>query len=95
MPASSDATALFDWVSAVAAELGISDAVDADAIVDTILDMTADVAHEVSRPGAPVTAFLLGLAAGRAGDPKLAARELAETVRKMAGSWKDDVPQAS
>lgn len=88
MPASSDATALFDWATAVAAELGIEDAVDHDAIVDTVLDLTADVAHNVSRPGAPVTAFLVGIAVGRAEDPKAAAREYATTIAKLSEGWR-------
>ena len=52
-----------EWVTAVRQELGLEDTVDADALVDKVLDLTADVAHGVSRPAAPVTAYLLGLAA--------------------------------
>ncbi|SHL20688.1 hypothetical protein SAMN05443637_1217 [Pseudonocardia thermophila] len=88
MPATSNATALFDWVTSVAAELGIEDAVDPDSIVDTVLDMTADVAQTVSRPSAPVTAYLLGIAAGRSTDPKAAARELATKVTALSGGWR-------
>lgn len=88
MPASSDATALYDWVASVAAELGIEDAVDHDTIVDTVLDLTADVAHNVSRPGAPLTAFLLGIAAGRADNPKSASRDLAAKLAKLSEEWK-------
>ena len=87
MPASSEATALYDWVASVAAELGIEDAVDHDTIVDTVLDLTADVAHNVSRPGAPLTAFLLGIAVGRADKPKVASRDLAAKVTKLSEEW--------
>jgi hypothetical protein len=90
MPASSEATALYDWVASVAAELGIEDAVDHDTIVDTVLDLTADVAHNVSRPGAPLTAFLLGIAAGRADNPKVDSRDLAAKVAKLSEEWKID-----
>ena len=31
----------------------------------TILDLTRDVAHQVDRPAAPMTASLLGIAVGR------------------------------
>lgn len=34
---------------------------------DLVLDLARDVAHGVARPAAPLTTFLLGLAAGRAG----------------------------
>lgn len=90
MPASSDATALSDWVTAVSMELGLDDAVDSDGIIDTVLDLTSDVAHHVSRPGAPVTAFLVGVAAGRAADPKVAARDLAAKIAKLAEGWNAD-----
>ena len=37
--------------------------------VPVVLDLARDVAHQVLRPGAPVTAYLLGLAVGRGADP--------------------------
>ena len=52
------------WVSELAAAL------DLDAsIVDEqlLLDLARDAAHNVARPAAPLTTFLVGLAAGRAG----------------------------
>jgi uncharacterized protein DUF6457 len=55
---------LDDWVAAVAAELGI-DELDVD--VDQVLDLAADAAHSVVRTAAPLTTFVAGLAAGRAG----------------------------
>jgi hypothetical protein len=48
-----------EWVSTVCRALGI-DQPD----VRAVLDLTRDVAHRVSRPAAPVTALLVGLAAG-------------------------------
>jgi uncharacterized protein DUF6457 len=55
---------LDDWVAAVAAELGI-DELEVD--VEQVLDLAADAAHSVVRPAAPLTTFVAGLAAGRAG----------------------------
>ena len=43
-----------------------------------MLDLARDVAHQVLRPGAPVTAYLLGLAVGRGADPADAAARLSE-----------------
>lgn len=86
MTGSKDAQALAEWVGAVARELGL-DGVDDGAMVDMVLDLTADVAHGVSRPGAPVTAFLVGVAAGRAADPAAAAREHAATISRLAAGW--------
>jgi hypothetical protein len=52
-----------------------------------VLDLTSDVAHGVSRPGAPVTAFLVGVAAGRAADPVVAARDYAQRISRLADGW--------
>lgn len=88
MTESSDATTLSDWVTAVAQELGLEESFDGGGIVDMVLDLTADVAHGVSRPGAPVTAFLVGVAAGRAGgDPAAAAKEYTAKISKLAEGW--------
>lgn len=51
------------WIEDVCAELGI----DGDVDTDLILELARDVAHGVERRAAPVTTFLVGLAAGRAG----------------------------
>jgi Domain of unknown function (DUF6457) len=84
---SSDTRALSEWVSAVVRELGLEGALDTSGVVDLVLDLTSDVAHGVSRPGAPVTAFLVGIAAGRAADPAVAARDYAEKISALADSW--------
>ncbi len=85
--ASDDARALSAWVEAVARELGLEGALDGVELVDTVLDLTSDVAHGVSRPGAPVTAFLIGVAAGRADDPAVATRDYAQRIGGLASSW--------
>jgi hypothetical protein len=55
---------LNDFATELAAALGV----DAGALdVDAVLGVAADAAHAVVRPAAPVTTFLVGLAAGRAG----------------------------
>jgi Domain of unknown function (DUF6457) len=55
---------VFDkWIDDLCAALSIEDEVD----VDAILDLARDAAHEVERRAAPVTTFLVGLAAGRSG----------------------------
>lgn len=49
------------WVAAVSSELGLTDPVD----VDLLLDLARDAAHGVERKSAPVTTYLLGVAVGR------------------------------
>ena len=54
------------WVVRVCAELGLEPLGAGER--DAILDLAREVAHNVARPGAPVTAFLLGVAVGRGAD---------------------------
>lgn len=82
---------LGEWIDEVSAELGIGELgelVDPAAVQPLILDMTKDVAHGVARPAAPITAYLLGLAVGRAAgagppEPELA-RRWAERLAAIA-----------
>ncbi len=95
MAESSDARALSEWVTAVVKELGIEGAVEGGSVIDMVLDLTSDVAHGVSRPGAPVTAFLVGLAAGRSADPAAAARDHARKISALADSWGSDTERGA
>lgn len=56
---------LQEWLDIVAPKLGVSSEI-VDAVSSAVLDRVRDVAHDVVRPGAPLTAFLVGLAAGQA-----------------------------
>jgi hypothetical protein len=76
---------LDEWLGAAAAELGLA---PADVHRDLILDVARDVAHNVVRPGAPVTAYLLGLAVGRGADPAEAAAKLSA----LATAWPAEAP---
>ena len=68
------------WIAAACDELGLTpDDVEAKAV----LDVARDVAHNVVRPGAPVTAYLMGVAVGRGADPA----DVAERVSELARSW--------
>lgn len=73
-----------DWVTAAGAELGLT---PADIRVDTVLDLARDVAHHVLRPGAPVTAYLMGVAVGRGADPAA----VAERLTALALSWPERI----
>ncbi len=72
------------------AEAGDALGVERDAIQrDLLLDLTRDVAHGVARPAAPLTAFLVGLAAGKSGgtadDVKAAVSRLAALLETYEG----------
>ena len=70
--------ALADWVQQVRAELDLPE-VD----VRDLLDLARDVAHGVARPAAPLTTFLVGLAAGRAGGSPADVAAVSERVRAL------------
>lgn len=70
-----------EWLSRVSTELGQDPAVVRD-LVGELLDLTRDVAHGPSKPAAPVTAFLVGLAAGRELSPDAGAAESTAAVRE-------------
>jgi hypothetical protein len=81
-----------EWVAEVCAELGL-DLTDHDATTTTVLDLTADVAHGVARPAAPVTAYLVGLAAGRTADPEATTALLAARLGERAKAWEAARPR--
>jgi hypothetical protein len=68
------------WTEAACAELGID---PATAPARVVLDLARDVAHQIERPAAPLTAYLLGVAVGQGQQPDTAARKLQE----LAASW--------
>jgi hypothetical protein len=76
---------LDDWVQAACAELGID---PGDVHRDLILEVARDVAHGVARPAAPLTAYILGLAAGQ-GTP---VRDAAARITEMAEGWAERPP---
>lgn len=70
--------ALTAWVAGVRWELDLPE-VDASAL----LDLARDVAHGVARPAAPLTTFLVGLAAGRSGGDPAAVEAVVARVRSL------------
>ncbi|HXS66181.1 MAG TPA: DUF6457 domain-containing protein [Streptosporangiaceae bacterium] len=80
---------LGDWIDTVCTDLGID---RADVQEGAVLRLARDVSHQVDRPAAPVTAFLLGYAVGHG-------RELAPTAARLtelAAAWptpQDQAPQ--
>ena len=56
---------LSTWLESVAARLQIADVPLTDEMVQLVLDLARDSAHEVERVAAPLTTFLAGVAVGR------------------------------
>ena len=68
-----------DWVDAVSQELNVATPVD----VAMLLDVARIAAHQVERPAAPLTTYLLGYAVGQGMDPALAMGKITD----LAANW--------
>jgi hypothetical protein len=69
---------LDEFTARACAALGLEpDSVDQS----LVLDIARDVAHGVTRPAAPLAAYILGLAIGRGSQPADAAAIIAELAR--------------
>ena len=74
---------LHDWIDE------LCDVLDVEAEIDEalVLDLARVTAHQVERPAAPVTSFILGLAAGaRNASPELI-EKLAARAQALAEGW--------
>lgn len=69
---------------AASRELGV-DPATVDDQRDVVLDLAKEVAHQVVRPAAPLTTYLLGVAVGRGADPKQAAAVLTALAVDWSG----------
>lgn len=75
---------LDEWIATATAELGIDGlSVEEQRIV---LDVAREVAHNVLRPAAPLSTFLLGVAVGRGGSLSGAATSLTEIAKRSGES---------
>ncbi|MFC5678371.1 DUF6457 domain-containing protein [Aeromicrobium endophyticum] len=78
-----DESALAVWASGLAADLGVEQVLD----IDAVLDLAADAAHGIMRPAAPLTTYLVGVAVGRAGGDPARVAEVIERVRVAIEAW--------
>lgn len=74
---------LHDWIDE------LCDALDVEADLDEalILDLARDAAHNVARPAAPITTYLLGYAAGRRDANPEQIEALAAAASDLALRW--------
>jgi molybdopterin-guanine dinucleotide biosynthesis protein A len=77
---------LDEWITAVKDELGI----ELDVDTGVLLDLARDAAHGVARPAAPLTTFLVGYAAARAGGGPEAVAEASRKAAALALRWADE-----
>ncbi len=74
---------LHDWIDE------LCDVLDLDTEVDEglILDLAKSTAHQVERPAAPISAYLLGYAAGSNGSDPEAIEDMAGRIQSLADGW--------
>jgi Domain of unknown function (DUF6457) len=84
---------LEEWLAQASGRLGLDEATGAT-YRDLILDLARDVAHGVARPAAPLSTFLLGLAAGMAGGTAADIERLAGELSAAALAWGERVDPA-
>lgn len=66
-----------EWIDALCAELEIAANVD----VKAVLDVARDAAHNVERPAAPVSTYLMGIAVAGGADPATVAQQVATLAK--------------
>lgn len=74
---------LDDWTRALCTELEV----DLDVDIPGLLDVARDAAHGVDRPAAPLTTFLVGYAAARAGGGPAAVEAALTRTTTLVRRW--------
>jgi hypothetical protein len=74
---------LHDWIDE------LCDVLDIDAEIDEglVLDLSRTAAHSVQKVAAPITAYLLGYAAGKGGADPEEVERLAARAQALAEGW--------
>ena len=81
---------LEEWWTALSLELGVEDIHFNNDVIHTLLDLARDAAHEVERPAAPLTTFLVGVAVGRGSSLGVVGAQATALVMDHAESDEDD-----
>ncbi len=74
---------LQDWVDTLADALGV----ETDADITALLDLARDAAHNVDRPAAPLTTFLVGYAAALRGGSDDDLSDCIDVATDLANRW--------
>lgn len=78
-------TQLKDWLDALSSELDTGGYDMDEEAIHILLDLARDAAHEVIRPAAPLTTFLIGIAVGRGASLGAAAARATQMVQPDHG----------
>lgn len=75
------------WLAALAEALELD---SGEVPIRTVLDAARDIAHGVARPAAPLSTFLIGLAAAKRGGDEAAIDETCRIAAELARGWGGD-----
>ncbi len=78
---------MHDWIDELCDVLELEDTEIDEGL---ILDLARDAAHEVERPAAPITTFLVGYAAALRGGSTADVEELVGRAQALAMKWGGD-----
>ena len=76
---------LHEWTTQLMAALGLEGEIDEG----LVLDVAREAAHNVVRPAAPISTYLLGYAAARAGGGPEEVERLAARIVELAAAWEE------
>jgi len=71
------------WIDTVVAALNLQGIEVTDSLMKEILAVARDAAHNVERPAAPLSTYLMGIAVAQGSDPA----EVARIVGDLAQAW--------
>ena len=76
-----------EWLQEVIRVLNLGEVTTgvSESDLKAILDGARYAAHEVERPAAPVTTYLMGMAVARGGD----LQEISDTIEALAKAWSE------
>jgi hypothetical protein len=72
-----------EWVETVVLELNLEGISVTPNLMKDILAVARDAAHNVERPAAPLTTYLMGIAVAQGADPTV----VAEKIGLLATNW--------
>ena len=74
-----------EWLQEVIRVLNLGEVTESvnESDLKAILDAARHAAHQVERPAAPATTYLMGMAVARGGD----LQEISDTIEALANTW--------
>lgn len=79
-----------EWINGVTTDLGLEGATDTEQSLGSVDELARQLGRHLDAEAVHRTLFLVGIAAGRAEDPSVAAQDMAQKLGAMAEGWNSD-----